>query len=418
MIVKPLEKLNGVFTVPGDKSITHRAIMLNAVSEGTATVKGALLGEDCLATIDCMRALGATVTVDGTTVTVKGAKKLKSGQKLYVGNSGTTIRLLTGLLCGLGVSATLDGDESIRSRPMKRVIDPLTQMGARITAKDGRAPLKIKASPLKGIAYEMPVASAQVKSAILLAGLGASGETTVTEPAPCRNHTEIMLDSMSCDITCKGRTATVRPGTLKSCNIRVPGDISSAAYLIVLATCLEGAEIVIKQVGINPTRRAIIDVINAHGGRITLLNRRTVAGERVADIMVQSAQMRAFEIGGDVIPNLIDEIPVLSVLAAATQGTSVIRDAQELKVKESNRIDTMVRALNDFGVKAHATDDGMVIEGSGVIMGGGVIDPKGDHRIAMSMAVAAALSVEGGEITDADCVNVSYPNFFGEVLGA
>lgn len=417
MRVNPLTEFHGVFRLPGDKSITHRAVMFNAVAEGSSVIRHALVGEDCLATVACMRALGADITVEGTTIRVKGAKKLKNRQTLYVGNSGTTLRLLTGLLAARGITATLDGDESIRRRPMRRVTEPLEAMGARIETNEGCAPIRIKSAQLQGIAYEMPVASAQVKSAILLAGLGAEGRTTVIEPAPCRNHTELMLESMSADIAVDGRRVTVGRSSLKSVNVNVPADISSAAYPMVLATCLKNASVVLKRVGINPTRRAIIDIINAHGGRITLMNRRTESGERTADLLVESAEIRPFDLGGDVIPNIIDEIPVLAVLAACAQGDSVIRDAQELKVKESNRIDTTVAALNALGVKAEATDDGMMIHGSGVITGGGFVDPHGDHRIAMSMAVAAALSLDGAEIGDDDAVNVSYPGFYHDMFG-
>lgn len=416
MNVKPITSINGVITPPGDKSVTHRAVMLNAMAEGRATIKNALLGEDCRSTIRCMRALGAEIETDGTTVSVIGTKKLKSGQKLDVGNSGTTLRLLTGLLSGRRITAELDGDESIRKRPMGRVIDPLTLMGARISSNDGKTPVKIKSASLKGIRYEMPVASAQIKSAILFAGLSASGETVVVEPAACRNHSEIMLSAMSADIAVKGNEIRVRPSVLKSVDVNVPNDISSAAYPMVLATCLEGSGIVLKNIGINPTRRAVIDIINAHGGRITKLNARTTSGERVADLLVESAVLRPFDLGGEVIPNIIDEIPVLAVMAAMTRGDSVIRDAQELKVKESNRIVTTVNALRAMGVSAEATEDGMIIHGSGVIMGGAVIDPHMDHRIAMSMAVAAAMSAEGAEIMDDEVVNVSYPGFYTDVI--
>lgn len=414
--IKPIDRISGVFTVPGDKSITHRAIMFNAVSEGMATITGALLGEDCLATIDCMRKLGALITIDGSSVTVLGAKKLKNNQKLYVGNSGTTIRLLTGLLAGRKITATLDGDDSIKKRPMLRIIEPLTKMGAKIISADGKAPLTVKPATLNGIDYTLPVASAQVKSCLLLAGLSAKTPTTVRQPQLTRDHSELMLSSQSADIETSGKIVTIKKSNLKSISVRVPGDISSAAYLIVLATALPNSDVVIKNVGINPTRRAIISLISACGGKISMLNTRMVGYEQVADVLVQSAKLCPFCIQGDMIANLIDEIPVLAVLAAMIDGESRIKDAQELKAKESDRIKSTVAALQALNVKAAATDDGMVIKGSGVIMGGGTIDPEGDHRIAMSMAVAGALSLDGCIINGAECVNVSYPDFFSTVL--
>lgn len=413
MIIKPINKINGAFGVPGDKSITHRAIMFNAAAEGTAVVTNALMGEDCLSTIDCMRKLGAKIDIDGATVTVTGAKKFRSGQNLYVGNSGTTIRLLAGLVAGMGVSTVLSGDDSISKRPMNRVAAPLELMGAKISMQEGGyAPIKIKGGTLNGIEYTMPVASAQVKSAIILAALNAGSPTVIHEPVGTRDHTERMLMGQSADIKVEGNTVTVGRSSLKSINVNVPGDISSAAYLMVLATVLKGSSIVIKNVGVNPTRTGIIDVLRMCGGSVTLLNKRMSGEEPVADIMVEYSEIKPFEIGGDIIPRLIDELPVIAVLACFAAGRSVIKDAAELKVKESNRIDRMVSELRGMGVNIEATEDGMIINGGGVINGGSVVDAGLDHRIAMSIAVAGACSLEGVTIANHQIANVSYPGFY------
>ncbi|HEY8389337.1 MAG TPA: 3-phosphoshikimate 1-carboxyvinyltransferase [Clostridia bacterium] len=414
MTIKPLKRISGAFDLPGDKSITHRAIMFNAVAEGEAKVYNALLGEDCLATIDCMRKLGAKIEVDNDTVTVIGAKRIKSGQELYVGNSGTTMRLLAGLLCGLGVSAELDGDESIRKRPMNRIIEPLSLMGAKITSREGGfAPLKIKSSDLKGIEYTMPLASAQVKSSLLLAGLNADTPTTIIEPVKTRNHTELMLAAQSADIKIRKNKISISKSSLKSVDVNVPGDISSAAYLMVLTTILKDSCIVLKNVGVNPTRTGILDVIKLSGGRITMLNRRRTGEEPVADMLIQSTDnLKPFVIGGDMIPRLIDEIPILAVLACFADGTSIIKDAKELKVKESNRIDSTVNMLKSLGARIEATEDGMIIHGTGVIMGGKEIDAGLDHRIAMSAAIAGAVSLDGVTIKNAQIADVSYPGFY------
>mgnify|MGYP000948399463 CR=1 FL=1 len=414
MTIKPLKRISGAFDLPGDKSITHRAIMFNAIAEGEAKIHNALLGEDCLATIECMKKLGAKIGVEDDIVTVVGAKKIKSGQELYVGNSGTTMRLLAGLLCGFGVNAELDGDESIRKRPMNRIIEPLTLMGAKITSQEGGlAPLKIKGSDLKGIEYTMPVASAQVKSSIILAGLNAQTPTTIFEPVKTRNHTELMLTAQSADVKIRKNKIAVSKSSLKSVDVYVPGDISSASYLMVLATVLKGSGIVLKNVGVNPTRTGIIDIIKFCGGKITTLNRRRTGEEPVADMLIQSADnLKPFVIGGDMIPRLIDEIPILAVLACFAEGTSVIKDAKELKIKESNRIDSTVNMLKSMGARVEATEDGMVIYGTGVIMGGKEIDAGLDHRLAMSAAIAGAVSLDGVKIKNAQIADVSYPDFY------
>ncbi|HEY8419075.1 MAG TPA: 3-phosphoshikimate 1-carboxyvinyltransferase [Clostridia bacterium] len=414
MTINPLKSISGAFDLPGDKSITHRAIMFNSIAEGEAKVFNALLGEDCLATIDCMRKLGAKISVEPDYIHIIGAKKLKNSQELYVGNSGTTIRLLTGLLCGAGVSAELDGDDSIKKRPMNRIIEPLTMMGAKISSEPGGyAPLKLKSANLKGIEYKMPVASAQVKSCLLLAGLFADGTTTIIEPMKTRNHTELMLEAMSANINIRRNKITIFKSSLKSIDVNVPGDISSAAYLMTLATILKDSYIVLKNVGVNPTRTGILDILKICGAKITMLNKRTAGEEPVSDMLIQSADViKPFVIGGDLIPRLIDEIPILAVLACFADGVSVIKDAKELKVKESNRIDTTVNMLKKMGAKIEATEDGMVITGTGVLMGGTEIDAGLDHRLAMSAAIAGAVSLDGVEIKNAEIANVSYPDFY------
>jgi 3-phosphoshikimate 1-carboxyvinyltransferase len=412
--IKPIERLIGAFNVPGDKSISHRAIILNSIAEGKAEITNVLMGADCLKTIDCMRKLGVQIEIDGTTLRITGKKKLKNNQTLNVGNSATTMRLLAGLLCGRGLNAVLDGDNSIRTRPMERIIEPLTQMGAKITGFEGHAPLTIKAVPfLNGIDYTLPVHSAQLKSALLLAGLSAKSPTTVRETVLTRNHTEIMLENQSASIRLDPLAATVSKSALKSLNISVPGDISSAVYLIVLATVLPASNILIKNVGINPTRRAVIDLINSLGGRIALLNIRSSEGEPAADIMVQSAKtLRPFSLSDSQIPALIDELPVLTVLAAMIDGESTVSDAGELRAKESDRINSMAEVLSALNVRVKTSSDGMTISGTGVIMGGATVDPKGDHRVAMSAAVAMALSLDGGDILSPSVADISYPGFF------
>lgn len=413
MEIKPLKKFDKIVTPAPDKSITHRAVMLNAVAEGRAVIKNALLGEDCLSTINCMRALGARIEIQGDTVTVEGASELKSPAFLDVGNSGTTMRLLSGLLAGREGEFVLDGDSSIRRRPMKRIIEPLSAMNADISGADGmRAPLKIVGKKLSGISYDMPVASAQVKSAILLAGLYADGATSVHEKTPSRNHTELMLKAMGADIRAADGFATVKKSRLKAVDVVVPGDISSAAYPMTLAACLAGARAVIKNVGVNPTRTGILSVFEQCGACFTLSGERCGA-EKSADITVNySPDMRPFNVSGELMPYLIDEIPALAVLACFIKGSSVISGAEELRVKESDRIETVVNSLKSMGADIEATDDGMIINGGKGLNGGAVIDPKGDHRIAMALSVAAALSRRGAIILDPECAFVSYPGFY------
>lgn len=412
--------LKGEITIPGDKSISHRAIMLGAISDGTTEVKNFLQGADCLSTIDCFRKMGVSIENLSDTVIIhgNGLHGLKAPDSILdAGNSGTTTRLISGILSAQNFSCRLDGDDSLRTRPMKRIITPLTQMGADIDSINGNGcvPLKINGSKLHGIHYDSPVASAQVKSAILLAGLYAEGETSVTEPYLSRNHSELMLKYFGADVTSVGTTATVSPATkLTGGSIDVPGDISSAAYFIAAGLIVPDSEILIKNVGINPTRDGIIKAVQAMGGNITIMNRRNSGGEDTADILVKSSELNGTEISGSLIPTLIDEIPVIAVLACFASGTTVIKNAEELKVKESNRIDVIVNNLSAMGADITATDDGMIING-GRPLHGITIDSKLDHRIAMSFTIASLMSEGETEITGAEVVKISYPDFYKDL---
>lgn len=427
MIIKKCGPLKGIITVPGDKSISHRAVMFGALAEGTTEIANFLQGADCLSTIRCFKQLGIDILNKASSgrITVHG-KGLNGLQKpddiLDVGNSGTTMRLISGILCGQKFETTLNGDASIQNRPMERVITPLTLMGADIKSQKNneRAPLLInkvsgKKTALKGIHYLSPVASAQIKSCILLAGLYAEGETLVTEPSLSRNHTELMLREFGADITSNGNTAIILPNPkLKGRNICVPGDISSAAYFIVAGLIIPNSEIVIKNVGINPTRDGIIRVCRQMGAQITMENVIDNGGEPVADIIVKHSELTGTTINGNIIPTLIDEIPIIAILACFAKGDTVIGDAAELKVKESNRIDVMAENLTKMGADITPTDDGMIIHG-GKPLHGAVINSRLDHRIAMSFAVAGLLADGQTEILNAECVTISYPDFYSDL---
>jgi len=413
-------RLRGTITVPGDKSISHRSIMFGALSDGTTRVTNFLRGADCLSTINCFRKLGIRIEEKADEILVygKGLHGLSAPtDRLDAGNSGTTVRLLSGILAGQNFTSEIGGDSSIESRPMKRIIEPLSLMGAKIESIGGNdcAPLHIQGKPLCGIHYVSKVASAQVKSCILLAGLYADGPTSVTEPYLSRNHSEIMLHHFGADITSVGSTATIFPNP-KLCaqNIRVPGDISSAAYFIAAALIVPDSEILIQNVGINPTRDGLLRVCQSMGADITLWNIHQGNGEPTADILVKSSNLHGTVIGGALIPTLIDELPIIAALACFAKGTTVIQDAQELKVKESNRIDVMVQNLSTMGAQITATSDGMVIEG-GYPLHGAVIDSQLDHRIAMTFAVAGLGADNETEILGADCVKISYPNFYQDL---
>lgn len=412
--------LKGEVTIPGDKSISHRSIMFGSIADGTTEVTHFLEGADCLSTISCFQKMGIEIHREKDMVTIKG-KGLHGLNAptgiLDVGNSGTTTRLISGILAGQPFSSVLNGDASIQTRPMKRIIEPLTQMGADIKSEknNGCAPLIINGHTLKGISYQSKVASAQVKSCILLAGLYADSKTTVTEPILSRNHTELMLSAFGADITSSGTTASILPNPhLVGQKIEVPGDISSAAYFIAAGLLVPNSEILIKNVGINPTRDGILKVAYAMGGKIEEINRRTVSGEPVCDLFVRSSTLHGTVIEGDIIPTLIDEIPVIAVMAAFADGTTTIKDAAELKVKETNRIDTVTENLKAMGCDITPTEDGMIING-GRPLHGATIHSHLDHRIAMSFAIAALAAEGETEIIDGECVNISYPSFYQDL---
>lgn len=411
--IQPKDYFEGEFELPGDKSVTHRAIMLNAGADGEAVITNALMGEDCLSTCRCMRSLGAEIDIDGTTLRVKGTPRFRRGRELNCGNSGTTIRLLTGFVASKEIDATLYGDESLSSRPMKRVAEPLALLGAEVRTTDGHAPVSVSPKPLHGANIRISVASAQVKSAILLAGISADGETSVTEPVKSRDHTERMLAAMGADIRVDGNTVTVKRSTLRAIDVCVPSDISSAAYFMALGA-LKGRTLC-KNVGINPTRTGILKAFDLLGVQYSLLNRRVSGGEETADILVEKSAMRAIELTEEDIPAMIDEMPLVALLCAFAEGESRITGAKELRVKESDRIKTTAELINNIGGDCEELPDGFVIRGKKTLTGGN-IDSYLDHRIAMTGAVALIASEKGGCIVRPECCAISFPDFF-EKLG-
>ena len=415
--------LKGRITVPGDKSISHRAVMFGSIAEGLSEITHFLKGADCLSTIDCFRSMGISIEEKGESILVhgKGLRGLKeASHTLNVGNSGTTTRLISGILAAQPFSSALSGDESLNSRPMKRILTPLRLMGADISSAKNNdcAPLLIRPAQLHGIDYESPIASAQVKSAILLGGLYAEGTTSVTEPTLSRNHTELMLKEFGAPIQSRFElngsraTATIQPcEELYGQKITVPGDISSAAYFIAAGLLVPDSEILVQNVGINSTRAGFLRVCEDMGGDITLLHQRKESGEPVADILVRSSQLHGTSIKGDIIPTLIDEIPIIAVMAAAAEGSSFIRDAAELRVKESDRIESVTDNLKAMGCTVTALEDGMIIKG-GTPLHGATIHTLLDHRIAMAFSIAALIADGHSKILDSHCVDVSYPNFY------
>ncbi len=393
--------------------------MLGALSKGTTHISGFLTGEDCLSTVSCFRKMGIDIEINDTNVTVNGKGLYglsKPNETLYVGNSGTTLRLMTGILSAQDFSCDITGDESIQKRPMDRVSIPLSLMGADIsgTDKNGKlcAPLHINGSKLNAIEYKLPVASAQVKSAILLAAMYAKGETTVIEPEPTRDHTEIMLNYLGANIKHVGNRITCTPvHELYAHDITVPADISSAAYFITAGLICPDSVITIKNVGVNPTRTGITDIYLKMGADITFSNEMSVCGEATSDITVRYSKLKGTVIGGDIIPRLIDEIPIIAVAACFAQGTTIIKDAQELKVKESNRIKTVVEELTKMGADIKETDDGMIINGTGSLKGA-VTESHNDHRIAMACAIAGLMAEGKTQINDSQCVDISFPGYF------
>ncbi|MCR4587678.1 MAG: 3-phosphoshikimate 1-carboxyvinyltransferase [Lachnospiraceae bacterium] len=416
--LKNATALKGEIEIPGDKSISHRAVMFGSISKGTTRVQHFLNGADCLSTISCFRKMGIDIDQNGQEVIIhgNGLHGLSAPSEILdTGNSGTTTRLISGILSAQPFTCTLNGDASIQKRPMKRIITPLSMMGADIVSERGNdcAPLRITGAPLSGIHYDSPVASAQVKSAILLAGLYAEGETSVTEPSVSRDHTELMLKAFGADVATKDTTATIKScSELYASDILVPGDISSAAYFLVAGSIMKQGEILIRNVGINPTRAGILTVLLSMGADIREV-RRYNGTEPAADLLVRPASLRGVTVEGDVIPRLIDEIPVLAVAAAMAEGTTVIRDAAELKVKESDRIESVTKMLRHFGADITPTEDGMIIQGTGTLSydGKGPIESYKDHRIAMSAAIAALAADTPVPIDDFSCVDISFPSF-------
>lgn len=413
------KKLKGSITVPGDKSISHRAVMFASIAKGVSHINGFLNGADCISTINCFRQMGIEIEQVNDKVTVKGKGMYgltKPGKELYCGNSGTTVRLLSGILSAQDFSSSLNGDASIQKRPMARVIEPLKSMGANITSfnNSSKTPLFIEPSRLHGIHYKSPVASAQVKSAILLAGLYAKGETLVEEIYKSRNHTELMLKSFGAKVSSAALSAKVSTtAELFANDITVPGDISSAAYFLVAALISPGSELLIKNVGINPTRDGILEVLKNMGADIEIVDSYMAGYEPCADLLVRHSKLHGTSIGGSIIPRLIDEIPVIAIAASMAEGTTIIKDAAELKVKESDRLKVMSEELTKLRAKIEATEDGLIIEG-GHSLQSATINSYKDHRIAMSFYILNTLLKEQLKIIDADCVNISFPNFYSD----
>ncbi|MEK4028972.1 3-phosphoshikimate 1-carboxyvinyltransferase [Pseudobacillus sp. FSL P4-0506] len=411
--------LNGRVEVPGDKSISHRSVMFGALAEGKTTIRHFLKGEDCLRTIDCFRKLGVNIEETDEEIVVYGTGwngLIEPSEILDAGNSGTTTRLLLGILAGRPFHSVLIGDESIAKRPMDRVVAPLTSMGAKINGRsNGRfTPLAIDGSKLSPIRYELPVASAQVKSALLFAALQTEGETVITEPQPTRDHTEKMIKQFGGEVTRRGNDIVVQGGqSFKGTSVYVPGDISSAAFFLAAGAMVPGSEVILENVGLNPTRTGIIDVLVQMGADIQIEARETV-GEEIGTITIRTSQLKSIEVGGDLIPKLIDEIPIIALLATQAAGKTVIKDAEELKVKETNRIDTVVNELKKLGAEIEATEDGMIIHGKSSLSGARV-SSHGDHRIGMMLAVASLVATGAIELENPEAIAVSYPSFFEDM---
>ena len=418
-------RLAGEIVAPGDKSVSHRAVMLNSIAEGQATVRNFSPGDDCTSTMGIMRSLGVEISRSeaegnsGDTLVIRGAGTnglRKADKVLDAGNSGTTMRLMSGILAGRDFKATMTGDSSLRSRPMGRIIKPLSMMGAVIRGRENNtlAPLEFDGGNLTAIDYDLPVASAQLKSAILLAGIRAEGETRISQPDASRDHTERMLTAMGADISVDDLDVTVGQSDIECVDVEVPGDISSAAFWIVAGLVHPNAEVVVKRVGINPTRAGVLTALRDMGANIDLVDSREVAGEPVADIVASTSNLRGTELAGSIMPLLMDEIPVIAVAAAMAEDETVISDAAELRVKETDRISATVDWLVAAGVEAEARDDGMAIVGAGRIAGG-TYQSQDDHRIAMALGIAGLVSDEPITVTEANCASISYPEFWDEL---
>ena len=417
MTVRRPRRLRGDVTPPGDKSISHRAAIFNAIADGEARVENYGTGADLASTLRVLRGLGTQIERhDDGAFTVRGGVLSEPSDILNTGNSGTTTRLMAGVLAGQPFMSVMTGDRSIRSRPMARIVDPLRLMGAEVDGREGGrlAPLTFRGGSLHGIEYRMPVASAQVKSALLLAGLFADGETTLEQPAVSRDHTELMFRSMGVEVIEDGLTVRVRPGRLSAMDVTVPADISSAAYWLVAGVCHPDAEVRVRNVGVNPTRTGILDALAMMGADVSVENERTEGGELVADLVARSSSLRATEIGGDLIPRLVDEVPVLALAACFAEGTTVIRDASELRIKESDRLMASRVELSRSGAQVEELDDGLRITG-GRAMHGATHRTYADHRIAMTMGVAGLLAAGETAVQSAQTAAVSYPTFWDDL---
>lgn len=421
LTLKPLQKpISGYIEVPGDKSISHRAVMFGSLAEGTTIINNFLNGEDCLRTIDAFKALGVSIEINGTNVTIKGkgVSALKEPKiPLYFGNSGTTARLMLGILAGLPFLSTVYGDPYLTERPMDRVINPLLKMGAVLDGRQHNSllPIAIRGGNLNGIHYKIPVKSAQVKSAILLAGLFAEGQTTIVELAKTRNHTENLLRAFGADLNVSDLEVTItRNNTLQGTDVYVPGDISSAAFYLVAAAIVPNSRLTIKNVGLNDTRTGIIDVLKQMGANLQITNKQTLNEETFGDINISYTQLKGVTIQGEVIPRLIDELPIIALLATQANGTTIIKDAEELRVKETDRIAAVVEVLSTLGANIEATDDGMIIHGKTPLTGGSV-SAYSDHRIAMMNVIASLITKDSVVLDDDSSIAVSYPNFFTDL---
>lgn len=413
-ILKNFKNLQGTVTIPADKSISHRAVIFSALAKGKSIIKNFSTGQDPHSTLRIFKNLGIDIQekASNSTLIVKSTGKLsKYLDKLDCGNSGTTMRLLSGILAGQNFDSELIGDESLSKRPMKRIIEPLTLMGANILSNDNKAPLKIKASKLHSINYNSPIASAQVKSCILLAGLFADGKTTFTEPYISRNHTEILLKYMNANISTNETTISIEKSELNPIEIEICGDISSAAYFIVAALIVPNSQIILKNVGLNPTRTGILDIVKQMCGNLEILSQKEVCGELVGDIKVEYSQLKAIKISGEIIPRLIDEIPIIAVLATQADGETIIADAQDLRNKESDRISTIVNELKKLGAQIQETPDGMIINGKTELLGNCELETYHDHRLAMSLYVAGLITKKEISINGFEWINISFPEF-------
>ena len=420
LVEKTKNGLNGTIEIPSDKSISHRAVMFSALAKGKTKISNFSKGADCLSTLGIIKDLGIDTTfVDEKTLIINGKNFTPPKTSLNCGNSGTTMRLMSGILAGQNFNCTLEGDASLSKRPMKRVIEPLSLMGAKIEHNDYRAPLKIYGQKLSAINYESKIASAQVKSCILLAGLNADGKTIFTEPYKSRNHTELMLEYLGANITTRQNTVEIEQSELCSKDIEIAGDISSAAFFMVAACLVPNSDIIIKNVGLNPTRTGIIEVLQKMGADIEILDKKIVCKEEIGDIRIKTSALKGIEISGDIIPRLIDELPVIAVLATQADGTTVIKDAQDLRNKEADRISCLVKELKKIGADIEETPDGFIINGAGKkksLNGGVEVECYHDHRLAMSLFVAGLICEKPLNIKDFQWVNISFPEFL-ELMG-